>query len=162
MRTELTERGAVITHALDTHQAFEALAARDFAVVVVNPYVGGNGLDLVTALKEREPDHLHTVATLYGQRALTPFLRGARPPNQETLSAARARHRLTPFVILPRDESGSYAVVVVFPDAPLGEHPWALAALLRGAAGFNTSLPIVTAILTVDAGTLLGRAVNMA
>lgn len=51
-RTQLLQRGAVLTAAVDTHEAFEFLAERDFGAVVVNPFAPGEGLDLVTALKE--------------------------------------------------------------------------------------------------------------
>jgi len=147
-RLELTERGAVITDALDTHAAFELLASTDFDVVVVDPFATGNGLDFVTAVKEGDDAHLHTVATLYGSRGSTPFLRGARLPNEEALAAGRVRHRTTPFVVLPADGGDQYAIVVVPPEATF----------LKS----RRLLPLATAVLTVDAATLLGTSGAMA
>lgn len=145
-REELEDRGGVIVQANDTHEAFELLATTDFDVVVVDPVAPGNGLDLVTAVKESASEHLHTVATLYGARGDTRFLRGARLPNQETLVAVRSRHRLTAFVVLPVNGEAEYAIVVSPPEGSFLKHP--------------SAMPLVTAIMTVDASKLVTRRLN--
>lgn len=147
-RFALADRGAVITDAADTHAAFELLASNDFDVVVVNPFAVGNGHDFVTALKEGDDAHEHTVATLYGVRGAAPFLLGARLPNRETLEGARARHRKTPFVVLTTDGGDWYELVGVALDAALMQS--------------RKVLPLVTAILTVSSTTLLGTSVALA
>jgi hypothetical protein len=147
-RVALAERGAVITGAADTPAAFELLASTDFDVVVVNPLATGNGQDLVTAMKEGDDAHEHTVATLYGSRGAAPFLLGARIPNQETLDAARRRHRKTPFVVLTRDRGDWYELVGVSLDVSVMQS--------------RRVLPLATAILTVSVTTLLGTSGAMA
>ena len=116
--------------------------------MVVDPLAPGNGWDLVTAVKEGRDAHLHTVATLYGSRGSTRFLRGSRLPNEETLDAARARHRVTPFIVLPADGGDEYELVIVPPDASFVES--------------RKRLPLVAAILWVNAAKLLGTAPAMA
>lgn len=147
-RVELTERGAVLTTAADTHQAFVLLASVDFDVVAVEPRAPGNGLDLVTAVKENQAAHLHTLATLYGVRGGAPFLRGARAPDEAVLASARERHRVTPFVVLPLEGEDEYAIIVVPPDASFIEN--------------RRRLPVTTSIMRVDASKLLATVNPMA
>jgi len=148
IRAELAERGAVLTLTESIHDAFVLLATRDFDVVVVNPLVEGCGLDFVNAVKERAVEHELTLATLYGARGKASFLRGIRPPTPETLDAARARQRLTPFVVLPVDGGWNYAVIVMLPNASFVEDAH--------------KVPLVTTILSVNPAPLLGTAGPMA
>jgi DNA-binding NarL/FixJ family response regulator len=143
MRTEVTTRGAVITDATDAHHAFELLATTSFDVVVVDPDADGNGRDLVAAVKESADDHLHTIATIYGARGTSAFLRGSRPPPAEVLEVVRAKHRLTPFITLPADGARNYEIVVVLPDVAFIESP--------------VRVPLVTAILFLDASRLMAK-----
>ncbi len=112
------------------------LAEAPYDVVVLDLHTEGHGLDLVHAIKEGPVEHEHTLITLYGGRGGAVFLRGGRLPPREVLVAARERHRLTPFVILPPDESWTYAVVVVPP--------------VSGRVQDSRKLPLVAAIMTVE------------
>ncbi len=148
LRAELLLRRASLTDAPNISGAFESLGARPFDVVVVDPYVDGRGLDFVSAIKEGAAEQALSVATLYGARGDARFLLGVQPPARAVLDAARTRHRLTPFVVLPLDDSATYSVVVLPPDATFIED--------------GRDLPLATAILSVDAGRLLGSAGPMA
>lgn len=114
---ELSERGATLLTADDLSQAFTALAEHAFDAVAVDPLTQGCGIDLVTAVKEDDEAHQHTLATLYGVRGNAKFLRGVRPPTAEVLAALRVRHARTPFVVLPSDGGWKYGVVIVPPHA---------------------------------------------
>lgn len=131
LRTELSERGAILAERKDLHQAFLALAECTFDVVVVDTVSDSMANDLVTAIKEGEFEHQRTVATLYGARGDAPFLRGIRPPTPDQLLAARARHAATPFVVTSGVDA--YLVVVALPLATFPRdgraHPLASAIL---------------------------------
>ena len=131
----------MVATAEDTHQAFGLLASRAFDVVVVDSFVAGNGVDLVTAVKEGEFEHLHTVATLYGERGTSKFLRGARLPDQSTLEDTQRRHRRTPFILMPT--GGDYRIVIALPEPSFLQSP--------------NRLPLLTAILFIDATRYAGQ-----
>lgn len=135
MRDALNDRGAALTCVDSLSDAFVALAEHGFDVVVVNPFLP-YALDLVTAIKETADDHEHTLATLYGARGTSAFLRGVKPPSREQLDAARTMHAQTPFVVLPAGEDWHYAVILKPPGAST-----MVDARVR---------PIVTTVMTVD------------
>jgi len=158
-KVELAERGAVLTGAADAHDAFKLLASRDFDVVVVNPSTFGRGLDIVAVVKEGHENHRATLLRMYKQPPMTSQLlkpprpkdksqRWLRPPRPTDLLAARRRHRLTPFIVLAEGGGGEYAIVVAPPEASFMEDP--------------ERLPVVAAILFVDAAKLLRKAKPMA
>lgn len=132
---EVSERGAAVRLAADLSAAFVALAEEDFDAVAVDPLTDGCGVDLVTALKEDDAAHEHTLATLYGARGGAPFLRGVRVPSAEGLAVLRLRYARTPFVVLPSDGGWRYGLVIVPPHA----------SVIRDAR----KIPIVTTLLTV-------------
>ena len=148
LRDQLSARGAVLTKVVTLHDGFEALAEHAFDVVVFNSYTENCGMDFVNAVKEGAVEHQLTLATLYGARGSAAFLRGTRPPSQEMLERARARHRTTPFVVLPADGDWSYAIIVVPPHASFMEDA--------------RKLPLVATIMTVDGAKLIGSAQPMA
>lgn len=148
IRDELSERGVVLTEVEKIHDAFLLLAGRAFDVVVVNPLTESCGLDFVNAIKEGPGEHEMTVATLYGARGQSSFLRGTQPPPPEALEAARARNKTTPFVVLPAIDDWKYAIVVVPPNASF---------IVDG-----RKVPLIATILTIDAARLLGTAEPMA
>lgn len=115
LRAELSARGALLTDATTLSAAFVTLAEQRFEVVVLNADTDGCGLDLVTALKESAVEHERTLATLYGARGDANFLRGVRPPDQETLERLRWDYADTPFLVMP--QGGSYYAVIVRPPS---------------------------------------------
>jgi hypothetical protein len=141
LRLELVERGAIVSEAADTHEAFNALAAADFDAVGVAAFVPGNGEDLLTAVKEPAEDHLHTLATLAAAGS-SAFLRGAPAPTPEVLAAARERHRMTPFIMLPKKVGERYAMVVFLPGGVTNCDP--------------AKRPLATVLLTASAAEVLG------
>ncbi len=142
LRAELSDRGASLVEFPELMGVFELLARDAFDVIVVDPFVAGGGLDFVNALKEDAVEHERTKATLYGARGNSPFLRGVAPPALETLVLARARHGLTPVIVLPMRDSPNYAIVVQPPKA----------SVLRN----MNRLPVATAIMTVRASDFFG------
>jgi hypothetical protein len=137
LRTELRHRGVEVTHVESFHDAFALLAERDFHAVLVESRSSKLGRDFVDAIKEGAAEHERTVATLYGARGDAEFLRGEKPPRPETLTAARARHRLTPFILPPDDwEHRYYTVVIVPPEV----------SFIRD----TNEMPLISMILTVD------------
>jgi hypothetical protein len=148
LRAELVARGAVLTEVDKLYGAFNLLAERPFDVVVVDPYTEDCGMDFVNAIKEGEVEHQLTIATLYGARGPATFLRDTRPPSQEVLEAARARHQTTPFIVLPKGNESMYRIIVAQPHATVMKNP--------------VTVPLVATIMTVDAAQMLGRAKPMA
>lgn len=137
LRKELAARGAVLTETATLTEAFAALAAHRFEVVLLNADTDGCGLDLVTALKESPEEHERTVATLYGARGGATFLLGVRPPDQATLERLRREYAHTPFIVMP--QGGSHYAVIVQPPA--------------GTSWLNLErVPIATTVMTAQPG----------
>lgn len=142
LRAELVDRGAVIWEVDTLAEAFAALAADAYDVVLLNADTDGCGLDFVNALKEGATEHERTIATLYGARGGAAFLRGIRPPEQGALERLRERYGATPFVLMP--QGGSFYAVIVKPPA--------------ATAWLNLEkVPIATTVMTIEASTLLGK-----
>ncbi len=148
IRSELIRRGAVLTVVDRLFQAFEALAAKRYDVVVIDPDLDGRGRDLVAAVKEGDVEHQLTLATLYGVRGAADFLKGIAPPQQHVLEEVRRLHRTTPFIVLSTPERWTYLIVIVSPDASFVED-----------AG---KIPLASTIMTIDASRRLSSARPMA
>lgn len=143
LRAQLTERGAVLSAVETLDDAFAQLAARPFDVVVVNPFTGNCGVDFVKAMKEGADEHAARRIALRNEQQ-----NRVRLPAVEVLEEARARHRTTPFVVLPASDDWHYAVIVMPPHASFLEDA--------------RELPLVVTILTVDAAQILATAQPMA